>query len=75
MCKDCECGEHNNIQSVTEQDLAQQFQSDTGSMPNLKPDEYRKWLERRVINQQNHRKVIKSCNDEINKVMDDDLNE
>lgn len=76
MCnKNCECGEHINTQPVTEQDLALQFRTDTGKYSNQDILGYQKWLENKILANQNYQKTMKSCNDEINKVIEDDLNE
>jgi hypothetical protein len=68
------CNDNNSI-PYTESDLKLEFRNETGLNSENNKDSYEEWLELRVIDQRNRENNVCKANDEINKVLYDELND
>lgn len=70
MCEGC----NDNSIPYTESDLKLEFRNETGLNPESNKNSYEEWLELRIIDQRNQENTVCKANDEIQKVMVDELN-
>ena len=71
MCEGC----NDNSIPYTESDLKLEFRNETGLSPITYRNDYEEWLELRIIDRRNQENTVCKANDEIQKVLHDDLNE
>lgn len=71
MCINC----NNDGIPYTESDLRLEYLNETGLSPDSYHNKYQEWLEQKIIDQRNQENNVCKANDEIQKILHNELND